>query len=207
MRRILLTVMAIDLAALLYAAPVPAQIVAREEAHTVAVNCITMISPCRGGWGGYSSAAVGEIEELRRGGRLLGYWCHIEPEGHIVVSLLRGLPPVTAYSATWDGDPTCEGDILGIIKYRITTVHGFLEERIGPVEEVSAGDIERFAEFSFRDEWDLLSSNPGGFLQRPELNSILTNYEQHTVMMTTKWDQNHPYNLFCPENSVFTNPL
>lgn len=207
MRRHIPVFSAAILAALVCAAPMKAQIVTPGEARIVAENWISMITGLRGDWGGVPAAAVGSIEELRRGGELLGYWCHVEPKGHIVVSLIRGLPPVTAYSATWDGDPACDADIIDIIKSRITAVHQFIEEEIGPLGTVSEGEIDRISELSFRDEWDHLSSSPDGFLQRPELNSILTNYQQYEIMLTTKWDQIHPYNLFVPYDPVCTNPI
>ena len=206
MRRSILIFSAVTLAALMCALPVESQIVTPEGARSVAENWISMITALRGDWGGAPAAIVDGIEELRRDGKLLGYWCHVEPEGHIVVSLLRGLPPVTAYSATWDGDPACDADIVDIIKSRITTVHEFIEVEIGPVETVSAGDIDRIAEFSLLDEWDQLGADPERSPYRPELNSILTNYQQHEIMMSTKWGQSHPYNLFCPSDPVCTDP-
>jgi hypothetical protein len=206
MRKVLSIALAITIGLALSVAPTNAQIVKIDEARIVAENWIGMIVALTGDWGAVHSATVGEIEELRRDNRLLGYWCHIEPEGHIVVSLLRGLPPVTAYSATWDGDPECDADIIDIIKYRITAIHEYIEKQIGPLEAVSAGDIDRIAEFSLQDEWDRLTNSPGEFPQRPELNSIFTNYEQNEIMMTTKWDQIYPYNLFCPGHPVCTDP-
>ncbi len=203
MRRYIFILLAITLAA---AAPVTAQIVTIDEARTVAENWITMIVEFTGSWGGAPSAVVGEIEELRRGGRLLGYWCHIEPDGHIVVSLRRELAPVKAYSATWDGDPSCDGDIVDIITYGITVAHDFIEERVGPVETVPTEAVERLAEFSYRGAWNLLEQTPDAFLQELRLNSILTNYEEGGVILTTNWDQISPYNLFCPYDSDCTKP-
>jgi hypothetical protein len=200
------TLIILLLTALAIPAATAAQVVTHDEARTVAENWIAMTMELRGDWGGLPSAAIGEIEELRRDGRLLGYWCHIEPEGHIIVSLVRGLPPVTAYSATWDGDPSCDADIVDIIKFRITTVHEYIEAQIGPVETASPEAIERLAEFSYRDTWLLLSRNPSEFMQELQLLSPLTNYQQYQVMLITNWSQSNPYNLFCPEDEVCTAP-
>ena len=206
MRRYVFILSTIAFAALALAPPAAAQIVTRDEARTVAENWIAMIVELRSDWGGEPAAAVGAIEELRRDGRLLGYWCHVTPEGHIVVSLRRELAPVKAYSATWDGDPACDADVVDIIKSRIAAAHDYIEERVGPVETAPAAAVERLAEIDYGEVWNLLEQSPGGFLQAPRLNSILTNYVQNQVMMTTKWSQGNPYNLFCPENAVCTSP-
>jgi len=206
MRRYIFIFLAITFTLLVTDTPAAAQIVTREEARTIAENWISTITQCAGDWGGYPSAAVGEIEELQRDGRLLGYWCHIEPEGHIVVSLRRELAPVKAHSATWDGDPNCDEDIVDIIKFKMAAAHAFIEEQIGPVETASAEAIERIAEFSYRATWNLLSRNPEEFEQELQLNSPLTNYVQYQVMLSTNWSQSNPYNLFCPYDSDCTLP-
>lgn len=198
------TLIVLLVAAFTIPAIVSAQIVTRDEARTVAVNWISMIIHCAGDWGGYPSAAVGDIEELRRDGRLLGYWCHIEPDGHIVVSLRRELAPVKAHSATWDGDPDCDEDIVDIIKFKMAAAHAFIEDRIGPVETAPSEAIERIAEFSYRDTWRLLSRNQGEFVQDLQIYSPLTNYMQGLIMLTTNWSQSSPYNLFCPYDSDCT---
>ena len=206
MKRYIVILIAIALAALVSPAHVSAQTVTLEEARTVAANWITMIIHYAGDWGGSQSATVREVEELRRDDRLLGYWFHIEPQGHIVVSLLKGLAPVRAYSATWDGDPSCDEDIVDIVKSGMVIAHAFIEDRIGPVETAIPEAIESIAEFSYRDTWELLNRSPKGFVQELQLNSRLKNYEQYQILLATNWGQSSPYNLFCPEDADCTSP-
>ena len=190
------------LVALTMPAAATAQIVTREEARTVAENWISMITQSTGSWGGSLSASVGEIKELRRGDRLLGYWCHITPRGHIVVSLRRELAPVKATSETWDCDPACDVDLVDVIKYKIEQEHDYIAENAGPVATATTAQVEALLEFSYRDAWMLLAQDRDDFERDLFMMAPAENYQAGQILMTTNWEQNHPYNLFCPENAL-----
>lgn len=192
------------LAVLILSAPGAARIVTRDEARNIAENYIALIVEATGGWGETTSASVGDIEELRRGERLLGYWCHIEPAGHIVVSLHDELAPVKASSETWDGDPSCEGDMFDVIKIKIEQEHDYIEARIGPVETAPPGSVADLCEIDYRDDRDLLSRDPEDFERSPMLTGALADYQEGGVMLTASWNQTDPYNLFMPATSACT---
>jgi hypothetical protein len=80
--------------------------VSMDDAETIAENWISVIIHLKGTWGGAPEAEICGVEPLTLDGRLLGYIAHISPRGHIVVSLLEGLAPVKAYSATSSLCPT-----------------------------------------------------------------------------------------------------
>jgi hypothetical protein len=206
MRRNILIYLAITLALIQWANPTAAQIVTLEEARNVAENWITRTIILRGDWGGYPSASIANIEEIRRDGLLLGYWCHIEPEGHIVVSLRRELAPVRAYSETWDGDPACDADVVDIIKAGMATIRDFIEEHFGPLEAADSRAIMSMAEFDYRSAWDILEREPSEFAREQILQSPLTNYVEGGILTTTNWGQSSPYNLFCPVDVVCLKP-
>ncbi len=191
-------VAAIALTVLIWPSGVRAQIVTRDQAQIVAENYIDLIVGSTGSWGDSFMASVGDIEELRRGERLLGYWCHVEPTGHIVVSLHRALAPVKASSETWDGDPSCSADIVDVIKYKIEQEHDFIEARVGPVEAAPVEVVRQLCEISYRRAWDVLARDAADFERSPELTSALTNYEEGTVLLSTIWNQTDPYNLYMP---------
>ncbi len=177
-------------------------IATQDDARTVAENWIAALVTATGGWGDSPSASVGEIEELTRGKRLLGYWCHVEPHGHIVVSLSKALSPVKAVSETWDGDPTCDTDIIDVIKYKIEKEHDFIEARVGPIETAAASDIEVLLESRCREEWILLSGSPEEFHSKLASNQAIVDYREGTVLLSTEWHQAHPYNLYMPSNTT-----
>jgi hypothetical protein len=171
------------------------QIVTREEARTVASNWVAAVTGATGAWGGSSAASVGEIEEITRDGRLLGYWCHIEPTGYVVVSLKRELAPVKAGSETWDGDPACDADIVDVIKLKIEQEHDYIEERLGPIASASAADIEALLEVDSGDAWAILAGRP------EDLRATFADYQEGMVMLATNWGQGDPYNLHMPSNT------
>lgn len=187
-------------AALLPARPAVSRIVTSDEARVVAANYIALIVGGAGSWGGSSHAAVAGVEEIRRGGRLLGYWCHVEPTGHVVVSLHSEFPPVRAGSETWDGDPSCELDIVDVIKSKIEQEHDYIEARIGPIETASDDEIARLLEYGSRDAWALLAGRPEDLDAALAADEALADYQEGTVLLTTNWHQGDPYNLYMPPN-------
>lgn len=199
---IYILISAVALSVLLWPAQTSAQLVTSDRARAVAENYITLIIESNGSWGGSPTASVGSIDELRREGRLLGYWCHVEPAGHIVVSLHKALAPVKASSETWDSDPGCNADIIDVIKYKIEQEHDFIEENIGPVATAPVDEVARFCEISYRDVWTLLDRDAGGFEQSQVLAGAATNYQEGGVMLSTSWNQTDPYNLFMPATSA-----
>jgi len=194
----------IALAVLLSPELVLAQMVTQDQAQTIAQNFITLIIESTGSWGGSPNASVGDVEELRRGERLLAYWCHIEPQGHVVVSVHEALAPVKASSETWDNDPGCNADLVDVIKYKIEQEHDFIEENIGPVETAPVDQVLRLCEINYRDSRELLERDASDFRQSRQLSGAMTNYQEGGVMLSTSWNQTDPYNLFMPSTSACT---
>jgi len=193
---------AVALTALIRPDSIRARIVTRDEARTVAENYVKLIIESTGGWGESPAASVGNIEELRRGARLLGYWCHIEPAGHVVVSLHTALAPVKAGSETWDADPGCDADIIDVIKYKIERGHDFIEERIGPVAAAAAAEVASIGEIDYRSAWTIFGRDSEDFERSRELLQAGANYQEGSVMLSTSWNQTDPYNLFMPATSA-----
>lgn len=203
MKKYALTLTTITLGVLvLTAASAQAQITTVEEARTVADNWIRLIVHSTGSWGDSPAASVGEIEELRRGDRLLGFWCHVVPRGHVVVSLRRELAPVKCTSETWDCDPACDVDLVDVAMFKIEQEHDFIEQNAGPVATASAARVEELLEFSYRDAWDFLGRDGGAFEQDLPLRAPAANYLEGGVQLTSHWKQSYPYNIFCPENPL-----
>lgn len=178
------------------------QVVTRDQAETIAENYITLVIESAGSWGGSPKASVGSVEELRRGDRLLGYWCHIEPDGHVVVSLHEALAPVKASSETWDNDPGCNSDMVDVIKYKIEQEHNYIVESIGPVKTAPVDEVLQLCDINYRKTWELLAEDADDFRQSGELAGAMTNYQEGGVMLSTSWNQTDPYNLFMPATSA-----
>ncbi len=129
------------------------------------------------------AAQPGEVRPLVRDGRLLGYWMPVEPVGHLVLSPLRELPAVKAFSDTHDFQPETEGYADLILDVFELTLD-FLEETYGDLERLPAN----IAPASNRESWDrLLSGAP-------------SDRDAVTVgpLLETVWHQGAPYNDDCP---------
>ena len=178
------------------------RIVTRDEARNIASNYIELVVAATGSWGEAPAASVGGIEELRRGDRLLGYWCHVAPAGHVVVSVHDALAPVKASSEMWDGDPACAADIVDVIAWKIEQEHLFIEERVGPVETAPTEAVAALCEIDYRGARATLARDAGDFRRSEMLSGALLDYQSGGVMLSTIWDQIDPYNLYMPATNA-----
>ncbi len=182
--------------------PTRAKMATMDEALTVANNWISVIIQEKGGWGDAKTAFVEDIQEFRRGRRMIGYFCNVKPRGFIVISLRRELAPVKAYSARSNLDPECEEDMADLIKGRMERILDTIEKLVGPVQTARTEDVANILEIDYSSTWaelegDIptvewgLGSNQGDI-------STTANYQEGEILLTTNWHQGDPYNQDCP---------
>jgi hypothetical protein len=174
------------------------ELVTMDRAAAIATNWVSLISYHEGGWGEYSDAFVSEVTEYSPDGRLLGYCCHVEPKGYVVVSLYEGLAPVKAYSATCDLDPSIGGSIADVLKIKIEYALEMIEARLGPLGEVPADDLRALAEIHYAEAWSFFDRDPARFRAAIESEEALRNYEAGNHLLTSSWTQGPPYDIYCP---------
>lgn len=175
-----------------------AENVDRDEALTIAENWIELIIHYHGDWGGSPEARVVEIREFSQDDRLLGYFCRVEPQGYIVVSLLKGLAPVKTFSATSNLDPDATEGPTDLIKYKMALLQRMVEERLGPVDGVKTEDLRSIADIDYSPASDFLTLDKTAFIDRLSSVADKENYQSRDVMLTTEWHQSRPYNQNCP---------
>jgi hypothetical protein len=184
------------------ASPVRAQsvpkMVTMDEALTVAQNWITLIIQKKGDWGGFETAEVEEIQEFKRGERVLGYFCSVKPQGFIVISLRRELAPVKAYSAVSNLDPESDEGIADIIKGGMERVLNAIEAQIGPLESVRTKDLENILEINYRQSWEELEGDAVAFKQQLGSGVMAMDYQAGNPLLSSNWHQGDPYNALCP---------
>ena len=169
--------------------PVLAEMATMDDASTVANNWITLIIEKKGDWGGSETAEVVEIREFKRDERVIGYFCHVEPQGFIVISLHKQLAPVKAYSATCDLDPESDKGMADLLKGGMGRILDQIEEKIGKIELASVESLENTLEINYRRSWEELESG-----------AIITmNYHEGEVLLSSRWHQGPPYNEHCPD--------
>ena len=172
--------------------------VTMDEAEAIAANWISLITYHEGDWGGSDQAYVGGVIEYRPEERLLGYCCHVEPQGYIIVSLFEGLAPVKAFSMTCDLDPVMGGSIAEVLSLKIGCLHEEIEERIGPIGAARASELQELAEIDYGSAWTRLNRSPARFRAELEAQRVLSNYQEGQWLLTASWTQGHPYNIYCP---------
>jgi len=178
--------------------PTQAKVAKMDEAITVANNWINLIIKLKGDWDGSESATVEEIKEFKRGQRVLGYFCRVQPKGYIVLSLRKELAPVKFYSATSSLDPESEEGMAHLIKDCMQRTLDSIEQRFGPIESVTTQDLQSVLEVSYQKFWDELGIDAETFNADLESGIIAMNYQQGQDLLTSSWHQGDPYNQDCP---------
>jgi len=170
--------------------PIQASMVATNKALTVANNWINVIIQKKGSWGGANDAFVQDIQEFKRGGRIIGYFCNVEPAGYIVVSLRRELAPVKAYSAISSIDPESDEGLADVIKLGMERILNGIEKQVGPIESVRTEDVQNILEINYCDVWAKLDGGTIG---------IEMDYQGgDPSLLSSSWHQGDPYNQQCP---------
>ncbi len=198
MKKLIIAILFVSVAIMVPVSPVHAEMATMDEALTVANNWITLIIHNEGDWGGSKTAEVEEIEEFKRGERVIGYFCHVKPKGYIVISLRKELAPVKAYSAVSDLEPESDEGLADVIKMRMNGILNAIEQQIGLVQSARTKDVENILETNHRSTWDELEGKIETFKAGLESGVIGMNYEKGEVLLSSNWHQRNPYNRWCP---------
>jgi hypothetical protein len=198
MKNLALTTLVTPLVVISLISPVKAEMATMGEAVTVANNWIIVMVQKNGAWGDTNTAYVEDVQEFKRDGRLLGYFCRVRPKGFIVVSIRKELAPVKAYSATSTLVPECEVGLPDLIKDRMEDILSKIEKEVGPIGTARTEDVSELVDINYRSVWAKLERDEQAFENELVSGMIAMDYEEGQVMLTTNWRQGDPYNLYCP---------
>ena len=174
------------------------QIIDKNTARTVAENWVKTVIDHKGDWAGATDAVVADNYEVKRGDRLLGYYCSVEPSGHVVVSLIQGLAPVKAWSETSNLDPSLDEGPADLLKAQLERRLNVIEQQLGPLSGVKAADLDDLLELNHREAWSrlLVGSIPVAVGDKsPERGG---DYVEGTTLLSSRWHQFEPYYNLCP---------
>jgi hypothetical protein len=193
-----------------------AQPVSMKEARLVAENWVRAIIHERETWGTAQEAQIDGIQEFRRKGRPVGYFCRVSPKGYILVSPRREMAPVKAYSATSDLDPASEEGLADLLKGKMERILDKVQRIARERKAVTGKEVADNLEMDYRPAWDALMNDPEGFMRKPakqepssskvsskdEADSDgggeASNYQEGEVLLSSNWHQYAPYNNDCP---------
>jgi len=177
-----------------------AQRVTMSEARAAAENYVSYVLQTEGVWGRSRDARVTSVQEFRRGDRVLGYYCPVDPEGYLILSLYKDLAPIRAYAGTGSIDPQGDHGTVDILKTRLTLVDDAIARRLGrPIE--AGDDLRSVLDVSYRDAWALMTSpsfDASAYPGRRDTRGAGMDYQEGDSLLTTTWNQDPPYNDDIP---------
>ncbi len=198
MKNLTLTMLITSLMVISLISPVQAEMATMGEALTVANNWITVMIQKNGTWGDANTAYVEDVQEFKRDGRILGYFCRVRPKGFIVVSIRKELAPVKAYSAKGNLAPECGEGLTDLIKDRMEGILKNIEKEVGPINTARTEDVSELVDINYRGVWAELERDEQAFEDELASGVIAMDYKEGEVMLTSNWRQGDPYNSHCP---------
>ncbi|MDP6669994.1 MAG: C10 family peptidase, partial [Candidatus Krumholzibacteria bacterium] len=159
-----------------------ARLVEKQEAETALHAFLSERLGMSDGWSD-RGAVAGELREIRRDGRLLGYWSDIQPRGHVILSPITEMPAIKAWSDSDDFEPGRSG-YSELILDALSSSLDFLEDNYGDLNSLPA----HVAPAGNRQSWEnLLAGRP-----------MAGNRNSVGPLLTSTWNQSYPYYLDCP---------
>ena len=198
MKNLKIKILIASFAAMVLITPALARTVNMDEAINVANNWIALTLQKKGNWGGSDMAVIGEVQELKRGQRTLGYFCPVLPKGYIIISLRKELAPVKACSETSNINPECDDGVAKLIKDSMERVINKIEKEVGPIYSVRTRNLNDFLKIDYSASWAKLSKDVKVFEQELESDVGDLNYNEGEILHTPNWHQGDPYNRDCP---------
>ena len=176
------------------------------EAYKISANWVTLVTHGYGSWGGAAEASVTHCQPLPLEGRTVGFVCHVEPVGCVLVSLIKGLAPVKAYSETWNFNVLSDEGLSGILEQKMGHLIKAAETRFREWAEIQArtgqtDPMESIFEVDYMGLWDRLLAETGIFSQEMDILPLAGNYAEGGYLLQSEWHQFDPYNRHCPTPS------
>ncbi|MBD3333981.1 MAG: hypothetical protein GF355_00525 [Candidatus Eisenbacteria bacterium] len=179
-----------------------AELVTPAEARLAAENYLQMTVAREGSWGDHAGARIRTVAPFVRHDRTLGYFCPVEPEGYLIVSLYHEMAPVRAYSPGPDLDPAAETGMAELLKDRLEMHLASIRDALGR-DPSPAEDFSAIMPKSFRSAWATLldpAFDPARYRRAEKVRSPGMDYQEGETLIETVWHQRPPYNDQCPDD-------
>jgi len=193
------------LAAFLILAIMPVDVLAERattaEAELVCRNWLVRVAHQRGGWAGASRPEILEATELLTDdGELLARCFSVSPRGHVVVPVLKELPPVKVYSETSSFDAGATEGFVQLLRERLTAAHDLFTEIHGSLDARQSDREDDELAFGrvHRRSWELLLVLPAE-MRASVARGEWPPFRDAGPLLTTSWHQFEPFNDSCPE--------
>lgn len=172
-----------------------AELATTAEMDQVCQNWLAHIVLERGTWAGSSTPQIAGVDDLMAGDTLLAKCYRIAPNGYVLVSALREMSPVKAYSETSVLDANQAGGFLEMITETYSQLYGQYVQRFGSLDAQQSGVQPMFGQVH-QGEWSELTQSGTEYLaaQRAKRQAM----DEAGPLLTSSWHQGVPYNNDCP---------
>ncbi|MFH1680423.1 MAG: C10 family peptidase [Candidatus Eisenbacteria bacterium] len=172
-----------------------------EEMERVCRNWLSYVVHHEGEWAGDIQPTIVRSQDLILDGTVLARCFSIAPRGHVVVPVLKELPPIKAHSDACDLDPNQKGGFPELLRQ----VLGYHVDRFvracGSLDATDPPSRPTLFDPANRERWRLLLLGPDDFRDLLRTKSL----EPRTAvgpLLTTAWHQEAPYNNLCPQGDT-----
>jgi hypothetical protein len=175
--------------------PAKAELATSAEMEQVCQNWLAHITYEKGTWAGSPTPQITGVDELKSGDTLLARCYHISPQGFVLVSALKEMTPVKAYSETSSLDARQAGGFTEMVTESYSQLYGQYVQRFGSLEAEQTGTRPMFGQVH-KSEWSELTQTSAEYLtgQQTKRQAL----DEAGPLLTSSWHQGVPYNNYCP---------
>lgn len=170
----------------------------RAEAEQVCRNWLAYVVFETDSWAGSYNPTILDVKPIADGDGVLGWNFLIAPQGHIVVPVLKELPPIKAYSETSNLDADAEDGFARLLRESLRRTTDFFVDAYGSLEAAQPATGDILLDPGQRQEWERL------LVPTHQFYAALQSGRDHNPLSGTKpllrssWAQGYPYNVDCP---------
>jgi len=160
-------------------------------------NWLVQITYEKGVWAGSQNPVVIGSHDIAMGDTILARWYDISPRGYVLVSALKEMTPVKAYSDESNLTELQEGGFIALVRETSSELFGHYVREYGSLEAVQPATGGAIFGQGQRAKWDGLTVSTAEF--RANLSSAHRRAMLEAgPLLTSSWHQRAPYNDLCP---------
>lgn len=167
------------------------------ERESVCSNWLTYIVHEQGDWAGETTPRITGAFDIAVDGVVLATCFSIDPKGHVVVPVMKELPPIKISSQTCALDADAPAGPALLIREVLRNRADLFIDTYGSLEAVQPTTDDAMFGHEHRALWDRFSVDPPAFSARLDRLASVPLTEVGPLL-TSKWHQGPPYNNYCP---------
>jgi predicted outer membrane repeat protein len=189
------------LALALVVQPASASVATSEQMERVCRNWLAYVVHQQGTWAGSARPEIVGAGDVIQDGALLARSYSIAPRGHVVVPILRELPPIKAYSEESNLDLSLHAGFPQFLRDDLAPEIRLFVDVYGSLDAVQPDTGRAPFDRTNLSRWQRFGADPAVFAaQLQDLGR--GGRSQVGPLLTTAWHQGDPYNQLCPAGDL-----